>query len=101
MQQGIDAAQIDESTIVGETANGAVDRVALFHLRVEAIFGAALFFFGEGAPVDNDIFVGDVELDDAAANFLANEFFHVGGVADTAARGGHEGAHAYIHAESA
>ena len=61
----------------------------------------ALFFFGHGAAIHHHVFVGHVELDDAAADLLADQLFHGGGVALSAARGGHERAHSHVHAEAA
>ena len=59
------------------------------------------FFFDDGAAIDDHVFFGHVELDDAAANLLADELFHLGCIAGSAARAGHEGAHADIDAEAA
>ena len=69
--------------------------------------GAASFEFAAGllfendAAIDDDVFIGDVELGDAAGDLLADEGFELGGVARAAAAGGHEGADADIDAEAA
>ena len=42
-----------------------------------------------------------IELDDAAANFLFDQIFQFGGIVRSAARSGHEGAHADVDAQSA
>jgi len=101
VQQGIDSTQVNEGAVIGEAADGAADRVAFFHLRIELVFGRTFFFFGDGSAIDYDVFIGDVELDDAAANLLTDEFLHVGGIADSAARSGHEGAYTHVDAEAA
>ena len=101
MQQAVHAAQVDERAVVGEAADGAAHGFTFADLGVAALLHAALFFFGEGAPVNHYIFLGGIELDDAAANFLPNQLLHFSGVAYSAARGRHESAHAYIHAEAA
>ena len=51
--------------------------------------------------VHDDIFVCRVHLDDLAGNFLADQFFHFGGVFGAASRRRHKGAHADIHAQPA
>ena len=101
MQQRIDSAQIDEGAVVGKAAHGAAHGLAFFNLRIELVLGGALFFLGNRAAIDHDIFIGDVELDDAAANLLPDQLLHVGRVANSAARGGHERAHSHVDAESA
>ena len=101
MQQTVHAAQIDEGAVVGETADGAAHGFAFTDLGVAALLHTALFFFGEGAAVNHHIFLGGIELDNAAANFLSNQLLHLGSVAHSAARGRHESPHPYIHAESA
>ena len=101
VQQPVHAAQVNESAIVGEAADRAAHDFAFADLRVAAFFDAALFLFGEGAAVNHYIFLGRIELDDAAADFLPDQFLHLGGVAYAAARGRHERSHSNIHAEAA
>ena len=55
---------------------------------------------GSGASDDN-VFVGDIELGDAAGDFCADQLFELGCVLGAAAAGGHEGADADIDAEAA
>ena len=81
MQQGVHAADIDEGAIVGQAADGAVHRLAFLDLRVAAFLDGALFFFEHRAAVHHDVFIRDIELDDAAANFLPDQLFHLGRVA--------------------
>src|SRR5579862_2962027 len=99
VKQGIDAAKIDEGAVIGEVANGAGDDIAFFHFGEAALFCGKLLLYGDGAALDDDIFIGDIELDDAAKNFLTDHFFQIGGFTDSTARGGHEGAHTDIDGE--
>ena len=62
---------------------------------------AARLLFEHHAAIDDHIFIGDVELGDAAGDLLADQRFELGGVARAAAAGGHEGAHADVDAEAA
>ena len=101
MKQGISAADIDESAVVGQAADFALDDVAFFEFFETALLGGGLLVFGDGAAIDDYIFVVDIELDNAAANFLLDELFHFGGIARTGAGGGHEGAYADVDAEAA
>ena len=57
--------------------------------------------FEDDAAIDDDVFVSDVELGDAAGDFGADHFFEFGGIARTAAAGGHEGAHTDVDGEAA
>ena len=101
VQQGIHAADIDEGAVIGQAAHRAVHGLAFLDFGVALVLVGALFFFEDGAAVHHHVFIGHVELDDAAANLLADQLFHLGGVAGAAARGRHEGAHAHIHAHAA
>ena len=101
MQQGVHAADVHEGAVVGEAADGAVHRLAFLDFGIALLFGRALFFFEHRAAVDHHVFIGHVELDDAAADLLADQLFHLGRVLGAAARGRHEGAHAHVHAQSA
>ena len=92
---------IDEGAVVGEAADGAADSVAFLDFGEAAIFVEAFFFFEHDAAVDDAVFIGGIELGDAAANLLADELFHLGGVAGAGARGGEEGADADVDGETA
>src|SRR5271156_1165905 len=72
--------------------------VAFFQFREAALFAGALFILRDGAAIDDYVFVFDVEFDDAAADFLLNQFFEFGGIVGSAARSGHEGSHSDINA---
>ena len=48
------------------------------------------FLFHHRAAIDDDIFVIDIELDDAASDLLTDQLFHLRRVADAAARSRHE-----------
>ena len=101
VQQGIDAAEVDERAVIGEAADDTGDSFAVGEFGIAAVAGSVGFFFSDGAVIDDDIFFGDVELGNAAADFLANELFHLGGIARAAAGGGHKGADSYVNAEAA
>ncbi len=62
---------------------------------------AARLLLENHAAIDDDVFVGDVELGDAAGDLLADKSFEFGGVARAAAAGGHEGADADVDAQAA
>ncbi len=101
VEEAVDSTDVDEGSVVGEAAHGAGDDVAFLDLGVAAFFGGAIFFFGDGAAIDDDVFFLGVELDDAAADLLADEFFYFGCVAGPAARTWHKGADADVYAEAA
>ena len=101
MQQAIDAADVDEGSVVHQVAHRAVDDVAFLDLGITALLRRALLIFQNDAAIDHQIFFGDVELGDAAANLLPDQLLHLGGIAHSAARRRHEGADADIDAESA
>ncbi len=56
---------------------------------------------GDDAAVDDYIFLGGVELGDAAGDLGADELFHLGDFARAGARSGHEGADADVDGEAA
>ncbi len=53
------------------------------------------------AAIDDHVFVGHVELRDAASDFGSDELFHLGGLARAGARRGHKGADADVDGEAA
>ena len=78
VQQRVHAADIDEGAVVGQAADRAVHRLAFLDLGVAAFLVGALFLFEHRAAVHHHVFVRHIELDDAAANLLADQLFHLG-----------------------
>ena len=101
VEQAVDAAEVDECAVGHEAAHGAVEYVACLHGGAAAFLRCAGLFFKHDAAVDDHIFVGDIELGDAAGDFGADHLLELGGVAGAAAAGGHEGAHADVDGEAA
>ena len=101
MEQAVDAADIDECAVGHEGADGAGDgcRPPSWP-RVGLKRGAGLLFEHDAA-IDDYIFIGDIELGDAAGDLGADQLLKLGGVAGSAAAGGHEGADADIDGEAA
>ena len=101
VEQAVDAAEIEKRTVRHEGTDGGGDGVAFLHGRLAGgAFGAGLLF-EDNAAVDDDVFVGDFELGDAAVDLGADELFDLGCVAGAAAAGGHEGADADVYRETA
>jgi hypothetical protein len=71
--------------------------VAFLHGFAAGFQYAARLLFQNHAPIDNHVFIGHVELGDAAGNLRAHQLFQLGGVLGAAAAGRHKGAHAHIH----
>src|SRR6185312_1128921 len=101
VQQAVHSADIDEGSIIGEAAHLPADYISFAQLGVAARLLRMIFLFGNHAAIDDHIFVDNVELDDAAANLLLDQFFHLGGFANTTARSRHKRAHADIDVEAA
>src|SRR5208282_917539 len=101
VQQRIGATDIDKRAVIGEAANFAVYGIAFLELREAALFACALFVFRNGAAIDHHVFVVHIELDDAAANFLLDQFLQFRSVFRPAARRWHEGAYSDIDAQAA
>ena len=76
------------------TSPGCMAAIAAFLL-------SARLLFEDYATIDDYVFVGDVELGDAAGDFGADHFLELGGVAGAAAAGGHEGAYTDVDGEAA
>ena len=101
MQQGVHAADVHEGAVIGEAADRALNGFAFLDFGVAALLDGALLILQDGAAVHHHVFVGHVELDDADADLLPEQLLQLGGVPGAAARGGHEGAHAHVHAQAA
>ena len=101
VEEAVDAAEVDERAVGGERADGAADDVAFGEVGVAALREGEGLLFGDDAAVDDYVFVGDIELGDAAGDFGADELFHFGGFARAGAGGGHEGADADVDGEAA
>jgi hypothetical protein len=101
VEQAVYAAEVDESAIGNEAADGAGDRVALVHGFAASFDEAASLLFEDDAAIDDHVFLGDVELGDAAGDFRADQLLHLGFVVGSAAAGGHEGGHANINRKAA
>ena len=95
------AAEVDEGAVGHEGADGAGDGVAFLDGGVAGCGLGAGLLFKNDAAIDDYIFVGDVELGDAAVDLGADQLFELGGVFGAAAAGGHEGADADIDREAA
>ncbi len=101
VEKAVDAAEVDECAVGHEGADGAGDDVAFFEGVAACGGDAAGLLFEDDAAIDDDVFIGDVELGDAAVDLGADELFELGGVARAAAAGGHEGADADVDAKAA
>ena len=101
VQQPIHAAQIDECAKLGESAHRSAHHRAFGQLRHPLLSRAPFFFFEHHAPIHHHVFVGRIELNNPALDFLADQFFNFGLVLGAAARSGHERLGADIHAQTA
>ena len=54
-------------SVVARLRTGAAHDVAFVDLRVATVFDCACLFFGDRAAIDDNILLGDIELDNAAA----------------------------------
>ena len=80
VEQAVDAAEIDECAVGHEGADGAGERVAFLDGGVAGGALGAGLLLEDDAAIDDDVFVGDFELGDAAVDLGADELFELGGV---------------------
>jgi hypothetical protein len=73
VQQAVDAAQVNERTVVGDVLDDAFADFTLLQLRHQfgALLGAG--FFQDGATRDDDVAARTVHLEDGEGLFLAHE----------------------------
>ncbi len=101
VEEAIDAAEVNECAVGHKAADCTFEHVAGLHGGEASFLRCAGLFFEDNAAIDDDIFVGDVELGDAAGDFGADHFLEFRCIAGAAAAGGHEGAHANVDGEAA
>ena len=100
VQQTIDSADIDERAVVHQAAHRAGDDIALPDLGVAPLLRRTVFLLGDGAAIHHHVLLRCVQLDDAAANLLSHQLFHLGCVTRPAARTRHERAHSHIDGQA-
>lgn len=100
VKECVDSTDVDEGAIAGETAHRAAHGVAFLQFPIPPIFDNALFFFRQRPAIHHHIFVGNIELDDATADFLPDQLLHLGGIARAAAGRRHESSNADVDAHS-
>ena len=101
MDERVDTADVDKRAEIGQAAHCAGHGFAFLDFRVPALFEGALLFFGDRTAIDHHVLVRHVQLDDAAANFLADQFLHFARVFGAAARSRHKGAHTDVDRDAA
>ncbi len=101
VQQAVHSADVDKGAIAHQAAHGAGVGVAFFHGSKTALGGGARLLLENHAAIDDNIFIGDVKLGDAAVDLLADQCLDLGGIAGAAAAGGHKCAHADIDVQAA
>src|ERR1700676_249720 len=101
MQQAIDAAEVDESAVLGDVLYVAVNDLAFgdgFHKR--GALGVQLFFH-DGAAADHDIAAAAIQLGDANLDLLAEKGIEILHRLEVVLRAGEESAHADVDDEAA
>ncbi len=101
VEQAVHTADVNEGSIAHQAAHRAGVRVTFLHGAKTALGRGASLLFENHSAIDDHVFVGDVELGDAAVDLLADELLDLGGVACAASAGGHKRAHADIDVEAA
>ena len=73
VQQAIDAAEIDECTVVGEVLDDTLDGVAFLQARQQRFALCAVLFLDNGTTRNNDVVATLVQFDDLEFEALALE----------------------------
>src|SRR5262245_52748195 len=100
MQQAVNATDINERSVTGNRADRAAHNSTFLQARECVLAHLVSFLFDHCATIHDDIFVIDVDLDDATANLLSDELFHLRSITDAAPRRGQERAHADVNGEA-
>ncbi len=101
VQQTVDAAQVNERTVVGEVLDRATQHLALGEGVERDLLLLGVFFFEQGLAREHDVAALLVDLDDAHAQFLALEGIQVADGTHIDLRTGQERADTDVHGESA
>jgi hypothetical protein len=73
VQQAVDAAEVDEGTVVGEVLDHALDRLAFLQVRQQRFALGAVCLFHDRAAGHDHVVALLVELDDLELELLAFE----------------------------
>ena len=101
MQQSVHRANIDKRAVIRQAAHHATDSCSLGYFSIPVLPGGAILFFGDHAAIHHYVFIGHVQLDNAAADVLPYQLLHLSRLTNAAARGRHERTNAYIDAQAA
>src|SRR5215831_19220400 len=101
MKKPVDAADVDECTVFGNRSNRSVHDRSLLKTFERMLSRQFRLFFHHRPAIHNDIFVINVEFDNAATYLLSHELFHLRGIANAAAGGWHERASTNVNRKAA
>ena len=101
MQQAVEAAEVDEHAEVGDVLDDALADLADLDLVEDLVLAGPTLLFDELAAGDDDVAVLDVDLENLALDFFADEPADVAGLANIDLRGGQEDRHADIDEQAA
>src|SRR5207253_11454666 len=101
MEQSIYATKVNKCAKIHHASKLAADDSPFLKLSQRFFPSLRLLLFQNDTAVYHEIFFVDIELSNAAFDFLTDERFHFSCVADTASRCRHECAHAHIYSKTA
>ena len=100
VQQAVDAAEVDERTVVGDVLDHATEDLALGERLERRLLLLGVLLFEEDLAGEHDIAALLVDLDDAHAQFLTLEGVQVAHRANVDLAAGQERADADVHRET-
>ena len=101
MDQAVHAVEVDERAEVDDVRDLALDDVARAQAVEDRLAHLLALVLEDGAAREHDVVARAVELDDLAAELLAEELVEILDAADVDERRGQEAAHAEIENEAA